>query len=84
MCAVIGIPSEQWGEACARYHHTQARPDPATKLKFSITAGRRLPAISARGSVEVRQEPLPMSGAGKILKAQLRAPFWVDKTRRVN
>ncbi|MNW23064.1 Long-chain-fatty-acid--CoA ligase [compost metagenome] len=27
---------------------------------------------------------LPMSGAGKILKRDLRAPYWKDKVRGVN
>jgi len=35
-------------------------------------------------SVTIRSEPLPKSGAGKILKRNLRAPFWKDKARRVN
>jgi acyl-CoA synthetase (AMP-forming)/AMP-acid ligase II len=35
-------------------------------------------------SVDIRREPLPLSGAGKILKAELRAPFWAGRTRRVS
>jgi long-chain acyl-CoA synthetase len=31
----------------------------------------------------VRTEPLPMSGAGKILKRELRRPFWENQDRRV-
>jgi len=27
-------------------------------------------------TVDVRDEPLPLSGAGKILKRELRKPFW--------
>jgi long-chain acyl-CoA synthetase len=33
-------------------------------------------------SVEVR-DSLPLSGAGKVLKTELREPFWRGKTRRV-
>jgi long-chain acyl-CoA synthetase len=35
-------------------------------------------------SVVVRSEPLPKSGAGKILKRDLRDPYWKGKERRVN
>jgi len=27
-------------------------------------------------SVDIRDMPLPLSGAGKVLKTELRAPFW--------
>jgi len=30
-----------------------------------------------------RSEPLPKTGTGKILKRDLREPFWQDKTKRV-
>jgi long-chain acyl-CoA synthetase len=35
-------------------------------------------------SINVRTEPLPKSGAGKILKKDLREPFWAGHTRAVN
>ena len=35
-------------------------------------------------SVELREEPLPKSGAGKLLKTVLREPFWAGLDRRVN
>ena len=35
-------------------------------------------------STELRTEPLPLSGAGKVLKRDLRAPFWEGKERQVN
>jgi len=31
----------------------------------------------------VRLEPLPKSGAGKILKRELRAPYWAGRERAV-
>ncbi len=34
-------------------------------------------------SVDVRTDPLPMSGAGKILKRELRRPFWEGQERHV-
>jgi acyl-CoA synthetase (AMP-forming)/AMP-acid ligase II len=35
-------------------------------------------------SVKVQDEMLPLCGAGKILKRELRKPYWEGKTRQVN
>jgi long-chain acyl-CoA synthetase len=35
-------------------------------------------------SVEIRPQPLPLSGAGKILKTELRRPFWEGRDRQVS
>ena len=35
-------------------------------------------------SVSFRDEPMPLSGAGKILKTELRKPFWEGKQKQVN
>ena len=35
-------------------------------------------------SVVIRSEPLPKSGAGKILKRSLRDPYWQGRNRGVN
>ena len=35
-------------------------------------------------SITFRNEPMPISGAGKILKTELRAPYWQGRTRAVN
>jgi len=34
--------------------------------------------------VTIRTEALPLSGAGKILKRELRAPFWEGRERNIN
>jgi long-chain acyl-CoA synthetase len=44
----------------------------------TLIAGYKCPR-----SVEFR-EALPLSAAGKVLKVDLRAPFWAGKTRNVN
>ena len=35
-------------------------------------------------SIEFRTEPLPLSGAMKVLKRELRAPYWEGHDRSVN
>jgi long-chain acyl-CoA synthetase len=42
-------------------------------------AGYKLPK-----SVSFREDPLPLSGAGKVLKTELRKPFWEGRDRQVN
>jgi long-chain acyl-CoA synthetase len=42
------------------------------------SAGYKCPRI-----VDLRDEPLPLSGAGKILKTELRKPFWEGKDHQV-
>jgi long-chain acyl-CoA synthetase len=34
-------------------------------------------------SIALRREPLPKSGAGKILKREIRAPYWEGFDRNV-
>jgi long-chain acyl-CoA synthetase len=35
-------------------------------------------------AIDLRREPLPKSGPGKVLKRELRAPFWAGRDRGVN
>jgi long-chain acyl-CoA synthetase len=44
-----------------------------------LIAGYKVPK-----SVEIRTEPLPLSGALKVLKKDLRAPYWAGRERAVN
>lgn len=80
-CAVIGIPSAKWGEAVhavvvLKEGHSLTDADLAAHCK-ALIAGYKCPR-----SMEV-VEALPLSGAGKILKKELRAPYWRDSQRQV-
>jgi long-chain acyl-CoA synthetase len=44
----------------------------------------RIAGYKCPRSVDVRETPMAMSGAGKILKRELRLPFWEGRERRVN
>ena len=81
--AVIGIPDERWGEAV----HAIVVPKPGTKpTPESIIAHAResIAGYKVPKSVEIREEPLPLSGAMKVLKKDLRAPYWEGHERAVN
>lgn len=74
-CAVIGIPSEVWGEAV----HAIVVPKPGAivdtegLLEFCRD---RLAGYKVPKSIEIRETPLPLTPSGKVRKADLRAPYW--------
>jgi acyl-CoA synthetase (AMP-forming)/AMP-acid ligase II len=72
--AVIGIPSEQWGETplglvVLREGATRGAEDIRDAANRGLGKSHRLSAV------EIRAE-LPRSSIGKILKKELRAPYW--------
>jgi len=70
---VFGIPHEQWGEAVHAVVVAREQVDEAELIAHcrSRIAGYKVPR-----SVSFMTEPLPKSGPGKVLKRELRAPFW--------
>jgi long-chain acyl-CoA synthetase len=81
--AVIGIPHDLWGEAVhaivvLQPGATLTEVEIITHARQSI-AGYKLPK-----SIEFRAEPLPLSGALKVLKRELRKPYWEGRGRGVN
>jgi long-chain acyl-CoA synthetase len=80
--AVIGIPSQQWGEAV---HAVVVTREGATVTEEVIIAHARewIAGYKVPKSVELRTDPLPLSGALKVLKRELRAPFWEGHDRGV-
>ncbi len=82
--AVIGIPHEQWGEQVhaivvlrrGRRRHRGRASGPSPRS--------RSPATRCRSRSSSATEPLPLSGAMKVLKKDLRAPYWEGRERAVN
>jgi long-chain acyl-CoA synthetase len=72
--AVFGIPNARWGEAVHAVVVPRADVDEAELLRHcrALIADYKVPK-----RIELRTEPLPKSGAGKLLKRELRAPYWV-------
>src|SRR3954454_5849043 len=79
--AVFGVPDERWGEAV----HAVVVPRAAVSAEELVAhcrgaiAGYKVPK-----AIELRAEPLPKSGAGKVLKRELRAPFWAGHESMVS
>ena len=81
-CAVIGVPDERWGE---RVHAVlRLREGQVVTEQAIIDHCRTLIAnYKCPRSVSFSDGPLPLSGAGKILKTELRKPFWEGRERQV-
>jgi long-chain acyl-CoA synthetase len=80
--AVIGIPDEKWGEAV----HAIVVPQPGHDITVEIIVHHAREAIAGYKvpkTVEFRDEPLPLSGAMKVLKRDLRAPFWDGREKAI-
>jgi long-chain acyl-CoA synthetase len=81
--AVIGVPDERWGEAVVaivvpREGQNLTEDDIISHCK-TLIAGYKCPK-----KVVFQSEPLPKSGPGKILKTELRKPYWEGQARGVN
>jgi acyl-CoA synthetase (AMP-forming)/AMP-acid ligase II len=80
--AVFSIPNERWGEApaavCVVDENSKLSGDDVVELVKAQLGSYKKPA-----EVVVRSEPLPKSAAGKLLKRQLREPYWAGHDRRV-
>ena len=80
--AVIGIPSDAWGEAV----HAIVVPKPGAEVtEAALIAHCRtlIGGYKCPKSVSFQSEPLPVGPGGKIQKALLRAPWWQGQTRRI-
>jgi len=82
-CAVIGIPSREWGESIHAIVTCKAGRS-TTQSEIIAHCKERIASYKCPRSVEIRSEPLPLSGAGKILKTELRAAFWQESSRSVS
>jgi long-chain acyl-CoA synthetase len=75
--AVIGIPHEVWGEQV----HAIVVPNAGASVtveEIQDHARQSIAGYKVPKSVEFRAEPLPLSGAFKVLKRELRKPYWPD------
>ncbi len=80
--AVIGVPDERWGETVKAI----VVPKPGVVVEFEELVElcrNRLARYKAPTSMDV-VEALPRNASGKVLKTQLRAPYWQDRDRKIS
>ncbi len=80
--AVIGIPHDTWGEQVHAIVVPRAGAE-VTGDELKALAKEHIAGYKVPKSFEFRTEPLPLSGAMKVLKRDLRAPYWEDQDRNV-
>lgn len=80
-CAVIGVPDQEWGESVKGF--VVLKPgQQASEADIIEQAKQHLASYQKPRSVEFVAE-LPKAPTGKILKRELRRPFWEDQDRNV-
>ncbi len=78
--AVFAVPDERWGEAV---HAVVVLRSAATEAELIEHCRGAIAGYKVPKQLVLRDEPLPKSGAGKVLKRELREPYWQDREARV-
>ncbi len=75
--AAIGVPNDEWGEAIKAVVELKEGVPPTPEMADDILAyaAARLPGFQKPRSVDF-VEQLPRSAAGKVLRQQVRDPYW--------
>jgi long-chain acyl-CoA synthetase len=79
--AVFGVPDERWGEAV---HAVVVPRSTVTEEELVTFCREAIAGYKVPKRIELRDEPLPKSGAGKVLKRDLRAPYWDGRESMVS
>jgi acyl-CoA synthetase (AMP-forming)/AMP-acid ligase II len=80
-CAVIGVPDADWGEAVKAV--VELKPgSQATASELIAFCKQKLGSVKSPKTVDF-VPTLPRSPAGKVLKKDLREPYWRNAGRRI-
>ncbi len=79
--AVIGVPHDDWGEAVKAIVELKLDAELSADELIHFCKQHLSPSKAPKTVDIVRQ--LPRSSAGKVLKRELRAPFWSEEGRLI-
>ncbi len=80
--AVIGVPDERWGETVKAVVVPAAGAPASLPADLLARCREELAHYKCPTSVDL-VDALPRNPAGKVLKRELRAPYWKDRARSV-
>jgi acyl-CoA synthetase (AMP-forming)/AMP-acid ligase II len=80
--AVFAVPHERWGESPAAVC-VVADPDDITEDDVRRICRDRLGSYKQPSVVVITTDPLPKSVVGKVLRKNLREPYWAGRDSRV-
>ena len=80
--AVVGVPDDKWGEAVKAIVVMKAGRKATSSAIIDFTR-ERIAGFKTPKSVDFI-EALPRNASGKILRRDLRDPYWTGKDRQVN
>jgi len=79
--AVIGIPDDKWGEVV---HAVVVLREPVDAEELIGFCREHIAGYKVPKDISFSASELPKSGPGKILKRELRKPFWEGRERGIN
>ena len=80
--AVVGVPDDKWGETPRAV--VVRKPGAALTAEALISFARdRIAAYKCPTSVDF-VDALPRNATGKVLRRELREPYWAGRERRIN
>jgi long-chain acyl-CoA synthetase len=84
---VFGIPDHRWGEAVHAVVVLREQDFPRDQELSSDAliahCRERIASYKVPKGIEIREQSLPKSAAGKVLKRELREPFWAARETKV-